>query len=46
MKSRESSKCDVLAAAALTLGVLKHGNTAEIYHMHMPFVRFHASIPK
>lgn len=46
MKSRESSKFDVLATAALIHGVLKHGKTADINHIHMSFAHFRASVLK
>lgn len=42
----ESSKCNVLAAAALTPGIPNHAKIVDIYQLHFLVAHAHASVIK
>lgn len=44
MKSSESSNCNVLAAAALTSGILKHGRGIDINHLNIARANAHTEV--
>lgn len=44
VKSNESSECNILAAAALAPGIIKHGKVIDINHLHVSLGHAHAEV--